>query len=262
MRFRPERTRLKNNNMNQVCRRGLRIGSASLTLESAAVIPLFLIACVILIMFMDALRIQGEKNLDLSNKARQIAVAAGLSGSSAEGKWIDLRSVETYRFPYAFPGIPKLRCALRARVYPWIGSDTGIRPAGDGEGDGKPGDEMVYVSDYESVYHTDPSCTHLDLTVFMSTTSEIGSLRNEYGEKYRKCDGFPKGYRGTVYATAKGDCYYPSDQYGGIVRHVHMAHASDCAGLRLCERCAARAAAEAAEQAGGSGAAEGGDEAS
>ena len=53
-------------------------------------------------------------------------------------------------------------------------------------------DEMVYITDNESVYHTHADCTHLDLTIIETTTDAVGSLRNKYGQKYKKCDYFPK----------------------------------------------------------------------
>ena len=76
-------------------------------------------------------------------------------------------------------------------------------------------------------FHED--CTHLDLTIIATTTDEVGSLRNEYGARYRKCDYFPSGYTGPVYVTAKGDRYYPSLNYGGVTRH-------DSGRLQLCLR--------------------------
>ena len=230
----------KNNrrkNKNQVCRLAKRMSNASLTVECAAVLPIFFFACITLIMFMDAVRIQGEKNLDLSNKVRTLAEAAGLKeqAEGSDGRWIDIRKVQKYSYPFALPGIPALRMLLRARVYPWIGSSEAIGSSTSEGSDDEDG--IVLITDNQSVYHTDPGCTHLDLTVFKSTTSEIRNLRNDYGRKYKKCRGFPRGYSGPVYASAKGDYYYPSDQYGSLVRHVHIVRKSECAGLEECERC-------------------------
>lgn len=228
-----------NQNANRVCRLSTVLRKASLTVECAAVLPIYFIAVVTLVMFMDAVRTQGEANLKLSNTAREMAVAAGLSGSGsdADGHWIDLMVVKTYRYPVTFPGIPSLKMLTRARVYPWIGSSDGLND-GTGGGSGNAG-EVIYVTDYESVYHTDPSCTHVDLEIFKSSTSQIGSLRNEYGRRYKKCEGFPEGYSGPVYAAAKGDYYYPSTDYPGLTRHVHMTVMEGHEDLRPCSRCAA-----------------------
>ena len=44
--------------------------------------------------------------------------------------------------------------------------------------------EMVYVTEYESVYHTSESCTHLDLSVHRGIKTQVEQKRNEYGGKY------------------------------------------------------------------------------
>ncbi len=223
---------------NQVCRPRGRIRRASLTIECAAVLPVFFMVCLTVIIFMDAVRIQSEQNLKLSNKARKLAVAASLMGEKAEGNWIDI--AKTYPFEYPFPilGVPKLKIALRARVYPWIGSAEGI--GGKGNGQENSGEQMIYVTDNKEVYHTHADCSHLDLTVIRTDMAGLKTLRNEYGRKYRKCKGFPKDYSGPVYVTAKGDYYYPSTEYGSLTRHVHLEKRSDHADLRECMRCAAK----------------------
>ena len=222
----------------QVCRRICVAERASMTLECAAVLPIFFIACITLILFMDAVKLQCTENLALSNKVRKLAVAAAMTGNSLDGKWLDIRKSKKYAYPVALPGIGNLRVALRSRVYPWIGSESGI---GGGDSDGTDGSgQLVYVTDYESVYHTDPECTHIDLTIFKSSTAEIGNLRNQYGRRYKKCKGFPKNYSGPVYASATGKYYYPSADYGGLVRHVHVVRMGEHMNLPQCERCAAK----------------------
>ena len=136
-------------------------------------------------------------------------------------------------------GLKKIKVALRARVYPYIGSEGGIA----GEGGGR--NEMVYVTQNESVYHTHADCTHINLTIIKTDMAGIANLRNAYGRKYRKCSNFPYDYDGPVYVTATGDYYYPSLEYGSLTRHVCMKKRSECRGLRKCERCEARDGREA-----------------
>ena len=62
----------------------------------------------------------------------------------------------------------------------------------------------------------------------------------EYGRKYKPCDGFPPGYRGTVYITAKGDYYYPSLDYPSLTRSVRIESLDDTCGRPKCSRCAER----------------------
>jgi len=222
----------------RVCRLCRQIFRASLTVECAAVLPVFFIVCLTVISFMHAVRVQSEENLKLSNKARKMACAAALAGEKADGNWIDL--AKTYKFDYPFPelGIPKLKIALRARVYPWVGSSEGV--AGHDSGDENSGDRTIYVTDNQSVYHTHPDCSHLDLTIIKTDLAGVKNLRNDYGRKYKKCKGFPRGYNGPVYVTARGDYYYPSTEYGSLTRHVHVTKRSAHADLCQCMRCAAR----------------------
>ena len=225
-------------NKGQVRRRRRQLFRASLTVECAGVLPIFFIACLTVISFMHAIRIQSEENLRLSNKARRMAVAAAVAGERADGKWIDI--AKTYTFEYPFPdfGIPKLRIALRARVYPFVGSSDGVSGYGpDGENSGN---ETVYVTDNREVYHTHADCSHLDLTIIKTDLAGVKNLRNAYGRKYKKCKGFPRGYKGPVYVTAKGDFYYPSTEFGSLTRHVHISKRSEHPDLCECKRCAAR----------------------
>lgn len=230
------------NDPGTVCRRGKVRLRASLTLESAFVLPLFLLACVLLTSFMDAVAVQSKEQLSLSNKARELAVSAGVTGLAPDGVWIDLIHDRTYRYPVRFPGIPDLVFAARARVYPWVGSDSGIGDMSAGGSSDEDG--YVYLTDYGSVYHTHEDCTHLDLSIYRTTMSGVKTLRNAYGRRYRKCRGFPKNYSGPVYVTEKGDYYYPSTEYGALTRHVHIVSREEAGNLPLCERCAALAARE------------------
>ena len=231
--------RAKKKEQDQVCRRLKQLRRASLTVECAGILPFFFMACLVLIILLDGIRIQSEKNLALSNKARKLAIAANLAGDSADGAWIDLYSSYKLDFPFPVLALPKLKIALRARVYPWIGSKDGV--GGHSGADGKEEDnETIYLTDNEEVYHTHSDCTHLDLCIIKTDTSSVKHMRNAYGRRYKKCKGFPKNYTGPVYVTAKGDYYYPSTEYGSLTRHVRAVKRKDAGELKQCSRCASK----------------------
>ena len=252
----------------------------SLSIECAGSLSLFFFACITLMLFLNAIKMQTKESLALSNKARKLAAAASVldsagsegsssgagSGSSSgsgsgsesssgsdsdggsgssDGLWIDIPKSLKFTYPFPVFGIPKLRIAVRARVFPWRGINCSIS-------DLSPHDEssedsgVVYLTDNESVYHTHADCTHLDLTVIKTNMNDVKKMRNQDGKRYKKCKGFPKNYSGDVYVTARGRYYYPSDQYGSLTRHVHVAKKSDHADRKHCERCASRDAKEKA----------------
>ena len=187
--------------------------NGSLTLESALVLPLFFFTVVTLASFMDAVGLQTRTNLSL------------------------LSYTEPFTCGYGLLPVPKLKIAVRARVYPWIG---GTIPLSAGAAEGSGG--MVLVTDNQEVYHTHADCTHLDLTIIETTTEQVSSLRSRDGSRYKPCRGFPKGYTGKVYVTAEGTYYYPSLDYAALTRHVHLVDAADHPELKECERCRAREA--------------------
>lgn len=213
---------------------------ASLTVECAGVFPIFFIACLILISSMNAMRIQVRENLSLSNTARQMAMAANLLGDKMDSHYIDLAKVRKLDYPVPSFGIAKMKIALRARVYPWVGSEEGV----GGSPEDQSRNETVYVTDNREVYHTYADCSHLDLSIIRTDQQSVKQMRNAYGNKYKKCSDFPKGYKGPVYVTEKGDYYYPSTNYGSLTRHVHAVRKEEAGGLKLCSRCAARGGKE------------------
>lgn len=234
----PEDSR-KNKNIHQprTGARGKAFLSASVTVECALALPLWFFAVITLISFMQAVKIQNVKNLELSNRARSIAMYSGVIESESGGMWVDFPQTYTYQYPGALGGIAPLRIALRARVYPWIG--YGGETVGEGGSGDTEGSETVYLTDNGEVYHTHADCTHLDLTIMRTNVSDVKNLRNEYGNRYKPCSSFPANYDGPVYVTAKGDFYYPSTDYNSLTRHVRMVSRSECPELCICERCAA-----------------------
>ena len=96
--------------------------------------------------------------------------------------------------------------------------------------------EMVYVTEYESVYHTSESCTHLDLSVHRGIKTQVEQKRNEYGGKYHVCERCG-GDSALVYYTEKGDCYHSQASCSGLKRTVRLVKKSEIQAYIQCERC-------------------------
>ena len=224
-------------------RRRRHLLAGSLTVECAFALPLYLFAVITLAGYMMTIGIQVRENLSLSGKARKIAMYTGGVGTDTSDIWVDLPKTYTFRYPAAVFGPQSTQIALRARVHSWTGYAGDDDVSGD---DGSSSGKTVYVTENREVYHTHADCTHLDLTVMRTDLSNVKNMRNAYGKRYKKCKGFPEDYSGPVYLTEKGEYYYPSSDYNSLVRHVSVTDQSECGGLGLCERCAARDKKEAA----------------
>ena len=222
-----------------VWRRCPKFICASLTVECALTLPFFFLCIIMLISFMDAVGLYTEKSLELSNRVRQMAMYAGTLGNDGNEAWIDIPWTATYRFPVRCVPVPDMKIAIRARVHAWTGYSGSDEKTEAAYNSG----EYVYLTENQEVYHTHADCTHLNLSIMRTDISQVGRMRNQYGSRYKPCPGFPAGYSGDVYVTAKGDYYYPSTDYGSLTRHVRIARLRDHTDLCQCSRCAARDAA-------------------
>lgn len=211
--------------------------AASLTVEAAAAVPLFFLCVVSLICMMDMYGMTARRTADLMQKAEKLGAAAGLAEETSADV-IDLYEPAAYAVKwFPVPGA-SVRIPVRGRVHVWNGRDPGetLPPSAAADED-----ELVYVTDYGSVYHTHASCSHLHLSVQAVSSARVGTCLNSSGGHYHACEKCAgSGCRaGTVYITDDGDCYHNSAECGGLTRNVRLVRRSEVSGLPLCSRCAA-----------------------
>lgn len=236
-----KRTRKKNRRTHGRVPRNLRRNSArslrrgSLTAEAAIALPLFFFCVLTLISFFEMFRLSMVHTVRLQQEAEELGKAAAIAGSlSGE---IDL--YESIPWNGGFPALfdASTGIAVRARVRPW----TGRGEAETGDGTAQQSGQLVYVTDHQSVYHTDSRCTHLSLSVRQVGAGAVDRLRNNYGEKYHACE---KCARSTgaeqVFITPEGNHFHLDAACSGLSRTVRMEKLSDLADLHICSRCAAR----------------------
>lgn len=243
---------------------------AVLTVEAAFVVPLFLLAICTLLGMIDLYRVQALVRTSLHQSAQELGmyasvesgdsgvstpvgvlstgiciaytkshlpelgdyVSVNLIGSRYENHEIQLKATITYQLPFSILPVSKIKVGNGSVVHAWTGYDSGDT----GKTDGGDGDEMVYVSDYESVYHTSVHCTHLDLSIHQGTKEQVERQRNEYGKKYHACERCG-GDSHLVYYTEKGDRYHSEASCSGLKRTVRLVEKSQIQAHTQCERC-------------------------
>ncbi len=250
-------------------RRGSARAKASLTVEAALCLPLFFLAAILIMMILDihaaGLAIgNGAMAAARSSAARQYrspsndpaalradlvsAVGAdrldrslvrGGSGgiSTAKSTMDPVTGIGTLRWEYRislpFPvfNTPIGRCEGRIRYKAWNGWHGGA--------DDREKEEMVYVAENGVVYHRNPSCTHLALSITSVDIHNISTCRNESGGKYHACEfcGRFANSDGTVYIARDGDCYHSRRDCSGLKRTVEKIPISQVGGRRPCSRC-------------------------
>lgn len=131
--------------------------------------------------------------------------------------------------------LPRITFLQKVCVRAWTGRE-GIYHA-DGSTDTKGEGKTVYVAATGKVYHTDPYCTHLKLSIREVGAQTVGQLRNKSGEKYHACERCHAGSAGSVYITGEGNRYHGSLSCSGLKRTVEEVLQEDC-DLRPCSKCA------------------------
>ena len=252
---------------------------ATLTVEAAVVLPLFLLAMIAALQYAAVMETAVRFGTSLSETGKQMATAAyaerfggdldkvpeiavaALSATYAkqrlisqakdtsavrkvnlllssflqEDDTIDLVLTYQIRSPVGLIRLPGSFFLQRARVRAWTGRDTG----GEGNADGEDGDgEYVYVTETGTVYHDDPNCTHLKLSIREVDKSELDGLRNSSGGKYHDCERCGGAFAdGKVYITSEGDRCHSSLSCSGLKRTVRQVSKEEIGTMRACSKC-------------------------
>lgn len=237
--------------------------SASLTVEAAMVLPIFLYLTAGLMMFFSLLGNAGILTGSLQDTAKRMGIYAhfeeGKSGMSKvymqallrkgtaglKGIHLDYSSVlegdekidlaASYRVSVKVPvfSFGKPQVIQRGCVRAWTGRDFREKAK---ENTGSAGIE-VYVAENGTVYHRDKACTHLKLSVRQVSAASVKGLRNRYGEKYYACGCCKEGIGGIVYITNMGNRYHAKRSCSGLKRTVHSISLSDVENLPPCSKC-------------------------
>ncbi len=250
--------------------------SAGLTVEAAVVVPLFAAAMAAVLQFVnvytDAARIgsalaqTGEEMsigayaseytdsdspvplvLSAAYAEGRVRQSAGtlehvrnqsmlLSGFLTKDQQIDLVMTYQVKSPSGLIRIPGIVFLQRAIVRGWVGrGGSGSVDQEDPDSQEEP--ETVYVTQYGSVYHTDPDCSHIHLSIHEVSSREAMAARNVYGEKYHACEKCGGG-GDRVYITSDGNRYHSSLECSGLKRSVQEMHIDEIGSLRPCSKCA------------------------
>lgn len=148
---------------------------------------------------------------------------------------VDLVLTYRIRSPVNMVKLPGNFFLQRARVRAWTGRSAG----GDGEdGEGNADGAYVYVTETGTVYHENPDCTHLRLSIREAEKSELKYLRNNSGGKYHDCERCGGAAAGDlVYVTSEGDRCHNSLSCSGLKRTVRQVARDELGGMRACSKC-------------------------
>lgn len=153
---------------------------------------------------------------------RTLLGQAGM-GEGYAGFWADTKEEN---------GKTKVEIAYRVKqAVPWVSNRSNYyrlrlvykKWAGDGKRKSNEGkEEIVYMTEHGTVYHTDRSCSHLSVAVSTAPAQEIEQKRNASGKAYGACSFCSPVLvpGGTVYITEHGTKYHGTSSCSAIKRNV------------------------------------------
>lgn len=99
-------------------------------------------------------------------------------------------------------------------------------------------EEIVYVTDTGVVYHSDYQCAYLQLSITFISSSSLLDVRNEGGGIYQPCEKCVHGQAmAGVYITKYGTKYHNSLSCSGVKRSIRAVKKADVIGLGGCVKC-------------------------
>ena len=239
----------------------------SLTLEAAIVVPFFFFAMLCLAYLLEMMAIQTTVRNALYSAGREVAkeayvgkivtahelerkmtenigadrlersvISGGFDCDNTRCNWstgvMDLSVQYQVELPFLMFRVAPMTLEETLRVKGWTGDVPIIG------GEWKP--DTVYVTDTGVVYHKDPACTYLDMSVQAVSKERLEEFRNESGGKYHPCESCGKedADGGTVYITAHGTRYHTSLECKKIKRNIYAISIDEAYGLGGCSKCA------------------------
>ena len=133
-------------------------------------------------------------------------------------------------FGAGFFGLIAIPIKQTCLMHVWCGYEKGFFSEID--------NDYVYITEASQVYHLNRECSHIKLSVSKINASELDSLRNNNGAKYYSCDiCHSKPEDSNIYITAEGSRYHNSVTCSGLKRTVRAVRKSQITGRRPCQRC-------------------------
>lgn len=200
----------------------------SLTVEASLILPFFLLILLAFFSFFRQYASGAELKIQAAAEAKKVGIVLGSAQAADSGDVTIYKSAKTedaWSFPFITEGMVTEKAVCRA----WVGF-TGLETD----------ETYVYITPEGRVYHLYRDCTHLNLSIQSVSLAKALSSKNEYGEKYRKCELCGGQTGALVYITSEGNCYHFRRSCSGLKRTVRQVPLSTVEGRSCCIRCMSR----------------------
>ena len=247
------------------CRHSLQ---GSMTVEAALVIPMVFFVWIACVSWSSIVYVHETVQKELGNTAMELSIAAGenssriqnIGGLYAWGQMFQFDEFsaggvdDVYGFDFSesqimdgqdgiwlkvnyrvkilegMIPIPVVRLSNQVYTKAW----TGGNPLKDSTSFSLEQQSLVYVAEHGHVYHVDPMCSHIHLTIHM-----VGKSQTKGYSPCEKCMQDGKEYGQTFYITETGEHYHSRLGCSGLKRQVSQVYLTDMGtiGYEACSRC-------------------------
>lgn len=238
---------------------------ASMTVEAAVVLPLFVGFMVFLMFYFRIMQVQIGMEQAMAYTARITAASvkeeskkieplkvrsllyarikkedvpteyidggiAGISLSEADYKNTDIQLCVRYRMTVPVSFFGRLTYPIRQEVSSrkWTGRVKDSQAEEDG---------YVYVTKTGKAYHKKKDCAYLDLSIHKESVSLAKKKRNKNGSRYKACPFCYKKGQTSCYITDYGAYYHGKIDCHGLKRTIYMIPIRDVGNRHKCKKC-------------------------
>lgn len=200
----------------------------SLTVEAALIMPFFLMVLLTFFSFFSHYASAAELKGKAAAEAKKVGIVMGSMGAAESGDVTIYKTAQT-EWLWVNPFQISKQVVQKAVCRGWIGfTELGIT------------ETYVYITPEGSVYHLYSDCTHLNLSIRQVDLVTAKKSKNDYGQKYRKCELCNSSFGILVYITSEGDCYHSERSCSGLKRTIRQVPLSQVSGRSACIRCMSR----------------------
>ena len=192
-----------------------------------------------------------KKHMTINNNL-SLFIKGGYSGISFlgsnlydEDEFVTIKMSYKVKTPVFSEILPSFSVVQSVRMHSFNGYAVSKK---SGESKVDPDEEMVYVTESGTVYHTYSDCTHIKINLEQVSINDISNKKNDSGGKYYGCEGCVKSKaeeleqtQATVYITKYGTRYHISTSCSKIKRSVKQIKLSEVGNKNKCSKCASRA---------------------
>ena len=240
----------------------------SITIEAAVVIPMFFLAILCMVYCFEVIGIRTAIRYGMQSVGKELAekvyyepvlsieelerdlvnvignerledsvIAQGSKGLHCTESKISLLTGEVQlvvqyqiQIPVPFFRLPVTTFEERLRVKGWTGQSKLVSLGSR--------DEIVYVTEYGTVYHKSLACSYLELSIRVVNKNAIATERNASGGMYYICERCENmGAGSVVYVTDYGSRYHMSLNCSGLKRTVYAVPLYELNELGGCSKC-------------------------